>query len=351
MKKEPAKAQRCTCPSGDGSLRWPCPTHPAEAQAVAWQFQDREGKWHGLMDERHRQHTIADGSWPVRALYAAPPSAPEAQAVGGGEVRAWMRRWAFDGVDVMALPKDERPHGWQLRPTTEAKCLDDDVPLCAAPVAQGGGEVVAWIAQCELDSLVAMPEGKRAHGCVWSRPTGQAGVPLYAAPPSAPVGVKIPPRKNERDSDGKFRTIYLFDTPHEQGQFQRHVEVLAQQPSVAPVGVEGFGSRAVAEELLRCFESWEPGVRVLGNVQAKDAADLMRRILAQQPAAVDDAIAGWIADGDTIPACLIEATRNAIRLEFGNNGTDGYYKRILVRVFTALTAQQGGSDNNRQEDV
>lgn len=59
-----------------------------------------------------------------------------------------------------------------------------------------------------------------------------------------------------------------------------------------------------------------------------------------QPAAVDEAVAGWIADGDTIPGHLIEATREAIMLEFGNNGTDGYYKRILVRIFTALAGQQ-----------
>ena len=52
------------------------PQPPAEAQPVAWQFQDRDGKWHGFTDERHRQNTIADGSWPVRALYTAPPSAP-----------------------------------------------------------------------------------------------------------------------------------------------------------------------------------------------------------------------------------------------------------------------------------
>ena len=31
--RPPAEAQRCTCPSGDGSLRWPCPAPPAEAQA------------------------------------------------------------------------------------------------------------------------------------------------------------------------------------------------------------------------------------------------------------------------------------------------------------------------------
>jgi len=29
----PSEAQTCTCPSGDGSLRWPCPVHPSEAKA------------------------------------------------------------------------------------------------------------------------------------------------------------------------------------------------------------------------------------------------------------------------------------------------------------------------------
>lgn len=29
----PSEAPTCTCPSGDGSLRWPCPVHPSEAKA------------------------------------------------------------------------------------------------------------------------------------------------------------------------------------------------------------------------------------------------------------------------------------------------------------------------------
>lgn len=29
----PSEAKTCTCPSGDGSLRWPCPVHPSEAKA------------------------------------------------------------------------------------------------------------------------------------------------------------------------------------------------------------------------------------------------------------------------------------------------------------------------------
>ena len=38
-----AAAPRCTCPSGDGSLAWPCPAHPAPAdgeavEVVAWRI-------------------------------------------------------------------------------------------------------------------------------------------------------------------------------------------------------------------------------------------------------------------------------------------------------------------------
>lgn len=40
----PAEALRCTCPSGDGSLRWPCPAHPPEAQPV-YVGVDLEGGW------------------------------------------------------------------------------------------------------------------------------------------------------------------------------------------------------------------------------------------------------------------------------------------------------------------
>ncbi len=59
-------------------------------------------------------------------------------------------------------------------------------------------------------------------------------------------------------------------------------------------------------------------------------------------------VEAWIADGDTIPQPIIKATREAICLEFGNSGTDGYYKRILVRVFRALTAQPEGATNGQE---
>jgi len=45
---------------------------------------------------------------------------------------------------------------------------------------------------------------------------------------------------------------------------------------------------------------------------------------------------GWVSDPDSIPKYLIEVSRSAICKEFGNNGTDGYYKRILAKIFEAM---------------
>lgn len=49
----------------------PAVAAPAVEAPAAWQFQDRDGVWCFFMNERHRQETIKDGTWPIRALYTA----------------------------------------------------------------------------------------------------------------------------------------------------------------------------------------------------------------------------------------------------------------------------------------
>lgn len=51
----PAEAQRCTCPSGDGSLRWPCPVHPPEAQPPSAPVGVDEPSLMARLDAIHRQ--------------------------------------------------------------------------------------------------------------------------------------------------------------------------------------------------------------------------------------------------------------------------------------------------------
>ncbi|MDS1141765.1 hypothetical protein RE432_15090 [Pusillimonas sp. SM2304] len=60
--------------------------------------------------------------------------------------------------------------------------------------------------------------------------------------------------------------------------------VVAQPQPSGNTGWLPLGLRAVAAELLDSFNAWESGARVIGNVQAKDGADLMRAVLAASPA-------------------------------------------------------------------
>lgn len=58
-----------------------------------------------------------------------------AEMAAEGKPVGYMRRWAYDGVDVMKIKKAERPGGWQFHDVTRAKLRDDDVALFADPNA------------------------------------------------------------------------------------------------------------------------------------------------------------------------------------------------------------------------
>lgn len=50
------------------------------AEPVCHQYQLRDGTWHPFLNEKHYTDTAADGSWPIRALYASPPPPAEVPA-------------------------------------------------------------------------------------------------------------------------------------------------------------------------------------------------------------------------------------------------------------------------------
>lgn len=58
------------------------------------------------------------------------------ESARSAEPVAWMRRCAFDKIDVMAMPKAERPRGWAMRDVTTDKLFNDDVPLYAHPTPE-----------------------------------------------------------------------------------------------------------------------------------------------------------------------------------------------------------------------
>lgn len=90
MSMEMNKANECTCPSGDGSLRWPCPAHPAEQaggdeRVIGWRERilaahpnSDPGFWPDALLVEHMAAEIAD----LRAALAQPsPDAPYADGI------------------------------------------------------------------------------------------------------------------------------------------------------------------------------------------------------------------------------------------------------------------------------
>lgn len=49
---------------------WRAASTTVKQEPIAYQFQGRDGEWYLFQDQRHYQATLADGSWPIRPLYA-----------------------------------------------------------------------------------------------------------------------------------------------------------------------------------------------------------------------------------------------------------------------------------------
>ena len=106
-------------------------------EAVACQFQDRDGKWCNFNNDEHRDNTIADGSWPIRWLYTTPQP-------GGGwrdvsDELPIESGW-YIGVERSGTVGPLRWDGsyWHhTRPTRDLACPSHWMPLPAALSALG----------------------------------------------------------------------------------------------------------------------------------------------------------------------------------------------------------------------
>ncbi|HFQ7426260.1 TPA: hypothetical protein ACHSVW_003881 [Pseudomonas aeruginosa] len=120
MSMEINKANECTCPSGDGSLRWPCPKHPAVEQAggderaafEAWLAQAMSNHFDPDFDlakyedsGEYRYNPAADywKAWQARAALAQPsPAQAEQEEAERPEVVGYLA--------TAEHPKHGQPH-------------------------------------------------------------------------------------------------------------------------------------------------------------------------------------------------------------------------------------------------
>lgn len=61
-------------------------------EPVCYQYQSSDGAWHPFLNEKHYVDTVADGSWPIRALYTAPPPPAEVPLLTDEEINEqWVK--------------------------------------------------------------------------------------------------------------------------------------------------------------------------------------------------------------------------------------------------------------------
>ncbi len=101
------KASECTCPSGDGSLRHPCPAHPAQVEqagderVIGWRERilaahpsSDPGFWPDALLVEHMAAEIAD----LRAALAQPSPVRSSLLINGYQLRAALEFIAPDGT-------------------------------------------------------------------------------------------------------------------------------------------------------------------------------------------------------------------------------------------------------------
>jgi hypothetical protein len=105
--------------------------------------------------QTEQPQTVCTGSDPAPAICAAATAGEVGNGSSGEGVErpvAWMRDWAFAGIDVMAMPKRERPRGWNMKDVTVFKLLETDIPLCATASHEGTRTDAAEASSAQLAS-------------------------------------------------------------------------------------------------------------------------------------------------------------------------------------------------------
>ena len=148
---------------------------PVEQEPVAYQFQDRDGKWYPFINEQHYRNTVEDGRWPIRALYTTPQPNTIANSEAIPEQISEPVAWMFtnqEGSEYCA-ERDAREGVW--------------TPLFMASqlVQHPAQEPVAWAAVTENGKLfkaASTQEGAQRKANQQQEKFGEAWRPLRVAP-------------------------------------------------------------------------------------------------------------------------------------------------------------------------
>lgn len=289
--------KRCTCPSGDGSLRWPCPSHPAAPSAP-----QGGGVGDVVLAARNAETTIRN-------------------CVAAGQIGSGYAQYADDLRDaVAALTAQPRPdaaqQGW-------IAAVDRELVDAHLGVANADDDVDT--ARRKLATLIDW------HVAVATDPAVNGGFKLVpvTAPPSAPAPVA---------GDAVAKLLQAWDTsPTKAGP--DWIEKNARRECAHQLRAalaQDRASQAAAPSApveVEAAKHWHSLYRKECQLRQDDAARYGQQIveleaLAQQPAAVDEAtveraLAAYLRrqeDGESLYGCVTAALTAALAGQQQENG-------------------------------
>ena len=280
----------CTCPSGDGSLRHPCPAHPTAATQPA---------------------TIQSGSF--QALLKAVSEAQERSCKSGGfnhidEVTPWILR-RYDELQACApQPEgDDCPHDAWQEIGGWCKCETCGRGWSAAAAPQPTGEVVprqpdGYAYRYPSQSLSGGTEIRFSHGQEINGSKPIEAVPYYFGTPpepapSAPAPINSPPEFPDNCVDSLAAAdVEALEALVSACEADFTSEYTADEPDDEPVGYPPtevtFGHVRRAREAIRRLSASATGKE---RLQVADLEALATSIGVYMPADPSCGSDGWWA--------------------------------------------------------
>ena len=149
------------------------------------EFQGRDGVWYPFINQRHYENTVADGSWPVRALYALPGAQAQpapAQSTKDDIISDLQSQFDTEGITeydsgdalirlsdaiaavednfALAQPAPSVPDGWQLVPSAKSRHPGIYKMLGALHAADNTPGMSEWESYQAMLAAAPKPEAK-----------------------------------------------------------------------------------------------------------------------------------------------------------------------------------------------
>lgn len=282
----------CTCPSGDGSLRWPCPAHPAVEQAVGDERAAFEAAFAAMgrpvcradYDQDAYGTPFDDGGWTgwqARAALAQPSPVRSSLLINGYQLRAALDFIAPDGTAEQL--ESEACIEWRQQ---DADFLEAGLYAFCAEYPEEGGvlldEEPTTAQPSPLQSEQAEAERPEVVAYLFVKPDGTLSMDAVRHKPSQPAVAVMTVAQHDRivgalrakadqlrealewrkENQAGQRELLRSVTAERDAALARVVELERQEPVVRAYGALPPFAEKVLAKLRRfydCAEDFESG--------------------------------------------------------------------------------------------